>query len=65
MDIEKQLLGHKSVESTQLYTQLISFEGDEYHVKTAKNLEEACDLAKNGFEHFTTIDDVQVFRKRK
>jgi hypothetical protein len=64
MDIEKQLLGHERIESNLVYNQLIGFEGDEYRVK-GKNLEEACELAKNGFEHFTTIDDVQVFRKRK
>lgn len=61
----KQFLGHKCIESTLIYTQLLSFEGDEYHVKTAKNLEEACELAKSGFELFTKFDDVQVFRKRK
>jgi hypothetical protein len=43
----------------------VSFESDDYHVKTAKTLEEACELAEAGFEYFTTIDDVQVFRKRK
>jgi len=61
----KQLLGHKCIESTLIYTQLLSFEGDEYHVKTAKNLEEVRELAKSGFELFTKFDDVQVFRKRK
>jgi hypothetical protein len=33
--------------------------------KTAKTLEEACELAKTGFDYFTTIDGIQVFRKRK
>jgi len=61
----KQLLGHRCIESTLVYTQLVSFEGDEFHVKTAKTLEEACELAKVGFDYFTTIDSVQVFRKRK
>jgi len=32
--------------------------------KTAKTLEEACELAKTGFD-YTTIDGIQVFRKRK
>ena len=61
----KQLLGHKNINNTLIYTQLISFESDEYHVKTAKTLQEACELAEVGFEYFTTIDGVQVFRKRK
>jgi hypothetical protein len=61
----KQLLGHRCLESTLLYTQLVSFEGDDYHVKTAKTVDDACELAKCGFEHFTTIDGIQIFRKRK
>jgi hypothetical protein len=42
----KQLLGHRCLDSTLVYTQRVAFEGDEYHVSTAKNLEEACELAK-------------------
>ncbi len=38
---------------------------DEYHVKTAKTVEEACELAKVGFDYFPSIDGVQIFRKRK
>ncbi|MDH5375505.1 MAG: hypothetical protein OEZ21_08340 [Candidatus Bathyarchaeota archaeon] len=37
----------------------------EASLKTAKNLEEARELVKAGFEFFTKIDGVQVFRKRK
>jgi hypothetical protein len=44
---------------------LVSFEGDEYHVKVAKTVNEACELAKAGFDYFTTMDDAQIFRKRK
>lgn len=61
----KQLLGHRCLESTLLYTQLVSFEGDDYHVKTAKTVDDACELAKCGFEYFTAIDGIQIFRKRK
>ena len=61
----KQLLGHKSINNTLIYTQLIAFESDEFHVKTASTLKEACELAEAGFDYFTTIDDVQIFRKRK
>jgi len=42
-----------------------NFEGDEFHVMTAKTLEEARELAKAGFDYFTEIEGVQVFRKRK
>ncbi len=61
----KQLLGHRNINSTLVCTQLVNFECDDFHVKTAKTLEEACELAKAGFEYFTEIKDVQVFRKRK
>lgn len=61
----KQLLGHKNINNTLIYTQLVSFEKDDYHVRTAKTLKEACELAEAGFEYFTSIEDTQVFRKRK
>jgi len=61
----KQLLGHKRIENTLIYTHLVNFETNEYHVKVAKTLEEACELAKAGFDYFTTIEDAQIFRKRK
>jgi len=40
----KQLLGHKKIENTMLYTQLINFESDEYSSAVAKSLgcSEAC-----------------------
>ncbi|NIO37133.1 tyrosine-type recombinase/integrase, partial [Candidatus Bathyarchaeota archaeon] len=61
----KQLLGHRSINSTLIYTHLIDFKSDEYHVRVAKTLEEACKLAEVGFDFFTKMDGVQVFRKRK
>jgi len=61
----KKLLGHRRIDNTLIYTQLVSFESDEYHVRTAKTLKEVCELAEAGFEYFTTIEDAQIFRKRK
>jgi hypothetical protein len=43
----------------------VSFQSDEFHVKTAETVKEACELAKVGFDYFTTMNDVQIFRKRK
>ena len=60
-----QLLGHKDINNTLVYIQLVSFESDDYHVKTAKTLKETCELAEAGFEYFPTIEEDQVFRKRK
>jgi len=35
-----QLLGHKNINNTLIYTQLITFENDDFHVRVAKNLKE-------------------------
>lgn len=61
----KEMLGHRQLSSTMVYTHLVQFENNDYHVKTAKNLKEACELAKVGFSYFTEIQGVQVFRKPK
>jgi len=61
----KQLLGHKSISNTLIYTQLISFESDEYSSAVAKTLDEARKLVEAGFEYVTDIDGNKLFRKRK
>jgi len=59
------LLGHKSIQNTLIYTQLVNFENDEFHVKVAKTVNEACKLVEAGFEYVTTLEDSQIFQKRK
>jgi integrase len=60
------LLGHKSINSTLLYTQLISFEGDEFNVKVAKTKKEITKLLEAGFEWVgQDSDSLTYFRKRK
>jgi integrase len=62
----KQQMGHKKIETTMTYTQLIHFnEEDEYTCKTASNLKEAARLIENGSEYITEIDGLKLFRKRK
>jgi len=61
----KQLLGHKNITITILYTQLIDWQSDEYASAVAGNLDEARSLVEAGFEYVTDIDDVKLFRKRK
>jgi len=59
-------MGHKKIETTLLYTQLVHFnEEDEYTCKTATNITEATQLIENGFEYITEIDGIKLFRKRK
>jgi integrase len=60
-----QLLGHKSIKNTLVYTHLVSFEGDEFICKTAHNVDEASKLVESGFDYVSQIDGVQLFRKRK
>lgn len=61
----KEMLGHRRISSTLIYTHLIHFENTDYSVKTAKTLKEACELAKVGFSYFTTMEGIQTFRKPK
>ena len=61
----KQLLGHRSINSTMIYTHLISFEGDEFTCRTAKTIEEAKRLIEAGFDYVTDMNDNKLFRKRK
>jgi len=58
-------LGHRSITSTLVYTHLVNFEGDEYHVRTAKTLKEDEELLMAGFEYVTERDGVKIYRKRK
>jgi len=65
----KQTLRHKSIESTMIYInieQAIFNETDEeFHVKVAGTLDEACKLLEVGFEYVTDMDGKKLFRKRK
>ena len=60
-----QLLGHRKIESTLVYTQLITFETDEYHSATAKTIDEAQKLIEAGFEYVCDFNNIKLFRKRK
>jgi len=62
----QQKLGHRSIENTQIYMQLIVFESDEYHSATATRTDEAEKLVQAGFEYVcTTTENIMLFRKRK
>jgi len=62
----KQQMGHKKIETTLIYTQLLQFEQDDsYTCKIANNIKDATDLIENGFEYITEIDGYKMFRKRK
>jgi integrase len=62
----KAQLGHKNIQNTMIYTQLIAFnEEEEYTVKTATNIKEATDLLEHGFTYIQEIDGIRLYRKRK
>jgi len=61
----QKLLGHKRIESTMLYTQLIDFSEHEYSCKVAENVDEAKKLVEAGFEFVTDFGGYRLFRKRK
>jgi len=61
-----EMLGHRDIKTTLIYTQLIHFENDEWHSATAKTTEEAAKLVNAGFEYVcTTPENIMLFRKRK
>ncbi|UCD97236.1 MAG: hypothetical protein JSV35_04120 [Candidatus Bathyarchaeota archaeon] len=59
------LLGHRNINNTLLYTQVIDLSDDEFVSKVAKTVDEACELEEAGFDYVTDVDDVKIFRKRK
>jgi hypothetical protein len=60
-------MGHKKIETTLIYTQLIHFNEEEenYTCKTASNTNEAKQLIEQGFDYVTEFDGIKLFRKRK
>ncbi len=60
-----QLLGHKNIQNTLVYTHLVQFESDDYVCKVAKTVKEAQELIESGFEYVCDVDGYKLFRKRK
>ena len=60
-----QLLGHKNVRNTLVYTHLVQFESDQYVSKVAETVKEAQELVEAGFDYVCDVEGYKVFRKRK
>ena len=61
-----QRLGHKKIETTMLYTQLLALdEENEYTCKATNNKEEAIKLVEAGFQYVNDIDGFKLYKKRK
>jgi hypothetical protein len=70
MEYHKTLLGHKNIQSTQVYIYIeralfLNAPPDEYHVKVAKTGEEITQLLEAGFEYVLQKEGLAFFRKRK
>ncbi len=61
----QKILGHKQINSTRKYTQLVHFKADEFHVSTAITVEEAKDLLATGFDYINEKNGMMLFRKPK
>ncbi|MCJ7430939.1 site-specific integrase [Candidatus Bathyarchaeota archaeon] len=63
----KQQMGHRKIETTLIYTQLLNLNDEEWTCKVAVNVKDATDLIEAGFEYITGEynDGGKLFRKRK
>jgi hypothetical protein len=61
----KEILDHKSLINTMLYTQLIGFKDEDFSAKVADSEEEACQLIESGFKYLCDFGQNKNFRKRK
>jgi integrase len=61
----KQQMGHKRIETTMIYTQLLNYNEEEYTCRTATTIKEATDLLEHGFTYIQDIDGIKLYRKRK
>jgi len=59
------LMGHAKLETTQRYMHLLNLNDDEWNCVGATTAKEATKLIENGFTYVTTIEGIQLFRKRK
>lgn len=44
-------MGHRKIDTTLLYTQLVDFESDDFTVRVSRSRDEACKLVEAGFEY--------------
>jgi integrase len=59
------LMGHTKLTTTQRYMHLLNLNDDEWTCTGATTAKEATKLIENGFQYVTTIEGIQLFKKRK
>ena len=60
-----QMLGHRNIQNTLIYTQLMNSKDEDYVAKVATSEKEICQLVESGFEYVCDYNGNKVFRKRK
>jgi len=60
-----QMLGHRNIKNTLIYTQLVDFHDDEFVARVAHSEKEVCQLIEAGFEYVCEHNGNKIFRKRK
>jgi len=61
-----EVLGHRNIKKTLIYTRLVNFENeDEFICKAAKTAAEAKQLIEIGFEYVCNLENARLFRQRK
>jgi len=62
----KQQLGHRKLETTLIYVQLLHLDDeDEYTTKIARTIEEDAKLIEAGFQYVTEREGMKLYKKRK
>jgi len=59
------MLGHRNIQNTLIYTQLVDFEDDESHSAVAETMDAARKLVEDGFEYVCQKEEIMLFRKRR
>ena len=55
-----QLLGHKNIRNTLVYTHLVNWKSDDYVCKVGKFVKEASELIESGFDYVTEVDGCKL-----
>jgi integrase len=61
----KAQMGHRKINTTLRYTQLIELKEDSFTVKVASTIDEFTSFLESGFEYITDYGESKVLRKRK
>jgi hypothetical protein len=60
-----QMLGHRNINNTLVYTRLIDSKEDDYVARIAHSEQEVCQLIESGFEYICDFGENKIFRKPK